>query len=91
MARVKVKIYTVFGKRLINDEHNVDASDVSNVLEWLASHYGRHFRREVYDGDSVKNNYVLLLNGVPLDRVNLEGQRLKNGDTLLIFPPMSGG
>jgi len=91
MAKVTVKIYTVLGKKLINDERTFDASDVDDALESLAASYGRKFREEVYDGGEVRNNYVLLLNGAPLQRDDLKSRRLKDGDILLIFPPVSGG
>lgn len=91
MARITVKIYTVLRKRLINDERGLDASDVDDALRSLAASYGRDFQDEVYDGGKVRNNYVLLLNGAPIQRDDLKNRTLEDGDILLIFPPVGGG
>jgi len=91
MAKVTVKIYAVLGKKLVNDERTLDASDVDDAMMSLAASYGREFQEEVYDCGEVRNYYVLLLNGAPLQRDDLKNRRLEDGDILLIFPPVSGG
>ncbi|MCX7703181.1 MAG: MoaD/ThiS family protein [Planctomycetota bacterium] len=91
MAKVKVKIYTVLNKGLVKGDFDFEATTVADVFENLVAKYQQPFRNEIYDSGQIKNNYVLLVNGEPVERENLERVRLKDGDLLLLFPPVSGG
>ena len=53
--------------------------------------FGKGFREEIYDNGEVKNYYIILLNGQPVDREKVALTLLQDGDTLHLFPPVSGG
>jgi MoaD family protein len=91
MAKVKVKMYIVLNRKLAKGDFEFDVETVADALESLAAQYGQPFRDEVYDSKIVKNNYVLLLNGEPLEREGLDKIKMTDGDVMLLFPPVSGG
>jgi molybdopterin converting factor small subunit len=91
MAPVLAKIYTTFGTRLVKGSYPVNGTTVAEALESLAEKLGREFRDEVYNKGEVKNYHILLLNGQPVDREAVESIAVKDGDTIHIFPPVSGG
>lgn len=91
LAQVDVKLFTTLDGRLIKDNSRLEARDVAQLLEALASRHGRSFREEIYDGNEIKNFYIVLHNGLIVDRERPASAVLGDGDTVHIFPPVSGG
>jgi len=91
MAKASVKLLTTLDGKLIKDDGELEAVSVAQVLEQLATKHGDGFREEIYSGGPVKNYYIVLHNGVIIDREHPEESLLADGDTVHIFPPVSGG
>ena len=79
----------------LHEELNVDESKdkltVSKLLKILSKKYGPRFRSEVYDPDKdeLKQNIIVLLNGVNVtNNLNVE---VKEGSYVTLMPPVSGG
>jgi MoaD family protein len=91
VAKTTVKLFTTLGGKLVKDDGELEATDVAQVLEQLAAKHGEYFRKEIYSGGSVKNYYIVLHNGAFVDREHPDEALLADGDTIHIFPPVSGG
>jgi MoaD family protein len=91
VARTTVKLLTTLGGRLVKDNGELEADDMAQVLEQLAARHGKDFREEIYDGEGIKNYYIVLHNGEVIDRERPGTVALSDGDTVHIFPPVSGG
>ena len=91
MAKVKASILTVLDGKIVREHIGTEAATVEEVLEILARKYGPVFREDIYDGGEIKNFYVVLHNGMMIDRSRPEKALLSDGDTIHIFPPVSGG
>ncbi len=67
-------------------------SNVLQVLEQLIDKYGAAFQRIVQSGSNFPGLKVLfLVNGQNTETLGGLSTTLKNGDTLSIIPPLSGG
>jgi len=70
-----------------------EANNIRELIETLGEMYNPHFpMRIIEEGtDKVKKAYKILLNG--RDIAHLEGleTRIDEGDTVIFFPPISGG
>jgi MoaD family protein len=91
LAKVTVKLLTAFGGKLVKDDGELEAADMARLLEQLAARHGKDFRDEIYDGEGIRNFYIVLHNGVVIDREHPGAVSLSDGDTVHIFPPVSGG
>ena len=47
--------------------------------------------QDIFDGGEIKNFYIVLHNGRMVDRSQPGKVLLNDGDTVHIFPPVSGG
>ena len=84
MPRVTLKLYATLRKKAGRDEFTCDASNVRDAMAAVKAEFGpeieKHFRTcNVF----LNSNNVTMLQG-PLTK-------LREGDTLHIFPPMGGG
>jgi MoaD family protein len=91
MGRVNVRLSTVLDGRLVKENTQFEAASIADLLGILAQKYGDSFRREIFDGHGVMNYYIVLHNGSVIDREKPEDVVLADGDTVHIFPPVSGG
>lgn len=91
MAKATVKLLTTLGAKLVRHDGEFEARNVAQVLDRLAGKYGSEFREEIYDGGEIKNFYIVLHNGEVIDREHPEAVPLSDGDTIHVFPPVSGG
>jgi MoaD family protein len=91
LAKVRVKLFTALGGKIVKEDSNFDAADIGQLLEILAQKHGKDFRDEIFEGGEIKNFYILLHNGQVVDRQNPGRVSLNEGDTIHIFPPVSGG
>ena len=71
------------------DEH----SNVKNLLEALFRKFGNGFREKIMDPNSnqLKHHWVVMVNGNNINSLQKLDTSLKNGDEVLIFPPVAGG
>lgn len=89
---VKIKFYPPLKDILGVGEVSLRARDVSEALGALSVRYGKKFSGEVLEPDgSVKNYYILLLDGKTVNQKNPSASKFKKGNVLHIFPPVAGG
>ena len=93
MAKITVRMYTILKENLGTGSVNITVKDAGQALDKLKKRFGRPFVDTLYedDGKKIKGYYILLLNSEFVDRKNPSRHKLKNGDTLHIFPPIAGG
>lgn len=48
-------------------------------------------RTELFDGRKLRSHVVVLVNGLPVDPSESPAARLKDGDTVAVFPFIGGG
>lgn len=87
MPSVKVQMYATIREAAGVPEISVEASDLEDLLAGLKKLFGRPFARVIADGESV----VILVNGRNESPRPGVRTRLKAGDEVSIFPPVSGG
>lgn len=91
MAKVTAKLYTILDGEILKEDRELEAADVAELLDALAQRHGRSFREEIYNGNEIKNYHIVLHNGQVIDRASPGSVALGEGDTVHIFPPVSGG
>lgn len=65
-------------------EFTADVSDVNELLKAISVNF------EVLDVKSLKN-FLIYVNGEPINRLKMFRTKLKDGDTVLLLSPVSGG
>jgi molybdopterin synthase sulfur carrier subunit len=85
-----VKTYTNKGQEDI--ELN-ETSTLSDLLSKIAQSFGKPFNAEVYDPykREVKAMFTVMVNGVIMGQLNGVDTKLKDGDSVIIMPLMTGG
>ena len=92
MAKALVMIYTTLRKRLGFSRAELEGADVGELIEKLCALKEPEARKIIFGGGGrVKNYFVLTLNSEILDNGKVARIKLKDGDILHIFPPVSGG
>jgi len=92
MPRILVKLYTTLKDRLDPPPAALEGEDVSQVLGALIELKKPDIGRILLDENGlVKNHFVLTLNSEILDHRKLGQAKVREGDILHIFPPVSGG
>ncbi len=94
--RIKVQYVSRLRVRLDKKEEDVEAEDGTTLLKLLhhlSDAYGEQFREELFKPtmDDLKENWVVMVNGVLHRQLQGLETKLKNGDTVSIIPFMSGG
>jgi|GEM_PF-186141 len=95
VMRVNVKFFAAL--RDIVGGWNVDLSlpegtTVGETLEALAKQYGERFRSYVYDKKGGVQEYLIfLINGESIHAMKGFETHLREGDSLVILPPIGGG
>jgi len=85
-----VKTYTNRGQE---DMELNEASILSDLLDKIAQSFGKPFNAEVYDPGKreVKTMFTVMVNGVIMGQLNGVDTKLKDGDSVIIMPLMTGG
>jgi len=71
----------------------VQEPTVEALIDTMVREYGEDFRRTLIDCSTgkVSSSVVMALNGVDVEALKSVKTTLKDGDTVAIFPPVSGG
>lgn len=83
---VKVKLFANFREAAGISEVNIIASNVKELIELLVTKYPA--MEELIDAEDYLH---VMVNGKHIDPENYKSTKLKNGDVVAIFPPVSGG
>ncbi|MGQ9788782.1 MAG: ubiquitin-like small modifier protein 1 [Candidatus Hadarchaeaceae archaeon] len=65
------------------------ATDVYSLLKALEAMFGGRMSRQLFDGEKLRDTANIIVNGRSVNR-DLR-TKLKDGDVVAIFPPVSGG
>jgi len=69
-----------------------EGATVKKALNRLSEIYGDEFRSRIYTPEEgLKGGLMLLVNGEAVDRGALDARSLKDGDVIVIMPPVGGG
>ncbi|GBC70303.1 hypothetical protein HRbin02_00067 [Candidatus Calditenuaceae archaeon HR02] len=94
MITVKTKYYAYLRELTGIREEEITLSEGATVLtliEYLVKKYGASFKSYILaDNMGLKPSIVIAINGVKISDDPLN-RRLRDGDTLVILPPISGG
>jgi molybdopterin converting factor small subunit len=94
MASIVVKFYSLWRFYLGLDNVTLQVDNLSEALAQVEKRFGPHLREQLradgvqVDG-KIQDYSLILLNGTSLR--NLKQTSLKEGDTVQIFPPATGG
>jgi molybdopterin synthase sulfur carrier subunit len=93
--KVKVKFFTSLREITGKKEDEIQSPRTILVKELLASlseKYGREFTDYLYDERGKVRTYIqILVNGRGINVLQGFETKLKEGDTIAIFPPVGGG
>ena len=89
---VIVKLYANFRMAAGVDKVEINgAGDVFELLKALAAKFGKGLAKELFEGKRPRSSVNLMVNGRGADLKSELHKKLTDGDTVMIFPPVSGG
>jgi MoaD family protein len=91
MARISVKMFATVREAAGTSECVLEADDLADLVSKLRRNLGPALSKILDQLDSDSEGLVILLNGINVERRNLTIARLRDGDDVAIFPPVSGG
>ena len=92
MPEIKFKFHATLREKIGKGELLIKANDFGEAIEALRYQLGDDLSRELFKEDgSLKDYYLLFLNGKVMRARNLREKKVKKGDILSIFPPVAGG
>jgi molybdopterin converting factor small subunit len=74
-------------------EGEIKGKTVGEVINNLCNIKGTEFRESLFEPGSchVRDEYVVLVNGKPIDPLQELNRKVKRGDTIAILPALGGG
>jgi molybdopterin synthase sulfur carrier subunit len=98
MRNMKVKVHYLglvktYTNKTQEDLVLEEGASLNILLEKLAANLGKPFNPEVYDPAKreVKPMFMVLVNGVVIGQLEGVDTKLKDGDTVMVMPLMTGG
>ncbi|MFH1821365.1 MAG: ubiquitin-like small modifier protein 1 [Methanobacteriota archaeon] len=89
---ITVKFFANFREAAGVEKTEVDGvKDISSLLDVLVAKFGAKLKEQLFEGKKLRETVNILING---RGVNLEkglDAKLRDGDVLAVFPPVSGG
>jgi len=91
VASVKVRLFYELRTAAGGGEITVNADNVRELLRVLGERYGKTPRNVLFDGEGHLREYAFVyINNVLQKPVDMSVP-LKDGDVILVIPPVSGG
>lgn len=93
MVTVTVKFFATVREALGTRSVQVDASTVREVLDRLIERFGKDFSETVIDQETgdLKRFFSCMVNGRRIELLDRYDTKLKEGDSMALFPPVGGG
>ena len=89
---ITVKFFANFREAAGVDRVEIkDVEDVSALFEALVDKFGKKLYRELYQDKKLQKMVNVMVNGRGVDLQNELNKKLRDGDSVMIFPPVSGG
>jgi len=92
--RFKVTLFAAFREICGDRELVIEGEGPLTLEEALRELFGRckgDLEREVMEGDRIKDNVVIMVNGRNAKQLNDLRTVIRDGDEISIFPPVGGG
>jgi sulfur-carrier protein len=70
-----------------------EGATLSELLNKLAADFGKQFRQDIYElgMKDVKPMFTVMVNGIVIGQLNGTDTKLKDGDSVILMPLMTGG
>lgn len=69
-----------------------EGADIRSLFKKLTDKYGSRLKDALFDENmNIRSGISMYLNGVPVSAVRGLNAKLKNRDSLIVYPPVSGG
>lgn len=92
MSKVTVMVYTTLREKLGFSRKELEGRTVEELLLKLAAAGGKTVPGILFaENGAVRNHFVLALNSEIVDNGKTKKTKVKAGDVLHVFPPVSGG
>ena len=92
MAKVTVRLYADLRAATGKDEVIVEATSVKDLIDTLVKRFGTDLKEALLNHRGrLEQFYRVYLNKKLVPESELEKTRLRDGDLVQIFPPVSGG
>jgi len=95
MPRIIVHAYAslgdIIGSRSV--EVSTSAKTVGDLIDFLSERYDSSFKEELIDPQTneLRSLYRIFVNGRDIDSLSKLKTRIREGNKILFFPPVSGG
>mgnify|MGYP002331848589 CR=1 FL=1 len=87
---VKVKLFANFREAAKQKEVEIKASNVRDLLEVLVEKF-ENLKPLIFDDGELRDYVHIMVNGKHINYLDGIETELDEGDTVAIFPPVSGG
>jgi molybdopterin synthase sulfur carrier subunit len=91
---VKVKFYSLFKINLKSSgkEYQIDGEiTVTDLISMLDDDYDGYFSHKLLDAGEIAPGSIILINGENVIHIDGLDSKIKDGDTITLFPPSAGG
>jgi molybdopterin synthase sulfur carrier subunit len=92
MTTVTIHAFAGF-RELFGEINQVTVPDGASILSSLQTFAGSDaaIQRELFDGSVLKSHVILMYNRERIDREEADGIPVRDGDEIVLYPPVSGG
>ncbi len=93
MARVLVKFFATVREVVGTKSIEIDVTDIEDLLQKLQKKFGRAFIDTCIDTENgeLKRFFSCMINGKRIELIDGYQTKLKDDDTVALFPPVGGG
>ncbi|MGC8817199.1 MAG: ubiquitin-like small modifier protein 1 [Candidatus Hadarchaeum sp.] len=88
---VTVKFFANFREAAGVESALVEAADVYSLLKALVAKFGERLSKLLFEGEKLRETACIIVNGKSINLSEGLRTKLKDGDVVAIFPPVSGG
>lgn len=81
------KFREVFGEKTVLSVN--EGTNILSCLKMFAEQ--KHARDELFDGHDIKSHVILMYNRERIDLEEADKIKVRDGDEIVLYPPVSGG